>query len=171
MATRQVVTGVGDDKLSAPYKCHEEHGAVLELSSPTIGEELVDNEYLQDYVRRYHASWARYARDIIGLRLEDVEIVFIKGFTKTTATWKATVIALPTSTDAVGATNPMYARKPNGLSKWRRGGEREPLSDQLLVGRQGNIATEEAGREDQSVFIRYYKVKKQLFGGFAVQVV
>ena len=181
---RQTPGGPGVS-LSATYKCHEEHGAILDLSSPTISERLIESGYLAKYVLRNHASWVSFAKrpneegglDLKGFSQES-DIVFIQGFTKTAPTWEAIRFGSSHSersggadvdAGALAAAKLVFAKKRSNMPPVaaRRGAAHvQPLA--LLnadrTQQQDSPGTEETLPVDQTIFVQRYMVKKNFFG-------
>ena len=173
----------------------------MDLDDSAAREELVDTQYLTDYVLKNHPSWVSFAKrpyEEGGLELrdfEDSDIVFIRGFTKTTSTWEAITFGNSYSEHAVGASvdagasasaKLMFTKKQSKTPPVlvRQGAARIQRSKQRgkdkKKRRRGNAKAakppqedspeaEETLRADQTLFIQRYMVKKNWLGRFTIR--
>lgn len=68
------------------FRCAAEQAAVLVLKQHAIRDSIHKPEGLERYIKQYHSSWGRFARDVAKISIDDEELVFVSGFVKT-AEW------------------------------------------------------------------------------------
>ncbi|KAI0762346.1 hypothetical protein C8Q74DRAFT_1206767 [Fomes fomentarius] len=146
------------------FMCQEESGAVLLLKRPGHKTYLDCGLYIKRYLKRNLQSWYVFATDRLGIDLEDKDIIFVYGFTKTTVWAEAAFRSGGSDVGLVlsgGALVPsvsgdieisrMRASKPSVIS---RSG---PLA---RVAEWDNVSSTDE-TFDQCIFLNFYKMKKR----------
>ncbi len=148
------------------FVCQEQSGAVLLLKRPGHRTYLNCGLYIQRYMKRNLQSWYAFATDRMGIELEDKDIIFVYGFTKTTVWAEAAFRSGGSDVGLVlsgGALVPsvsgdieisrMRASKPSVIS---RSGPPGRVTEWDRVS-----STDETF--DQCIFLNFYKMKKRRF--------
>lgn len=66
------------------FECTDEQGACLIVGSSARREELHQRRRIENYMKNNIDSWLRYATDGLGLDMQLEDILFVKGWAKTT---------------------------------------------------------------------------------------
>ncbi|EMD31075.1 hypothetical protein CERSUDRAFT_89481 [Gelatoporia subvermispora B] len=152
-------------------------GAILVLEDSATGTEVHSGRPMEQYMRKHHEAWYEFARETYGRDLHLNEIVFVRGWVKTTR-WAVAAfseggisgsltfnLGLPMVNASlnISASNEVSARH-----LYRIGPERETQSvvgaDHLITADPGSYASVPPGpKADQCIFLMYYKVRSRRF--------
>ncbi|GJE94300.1 WD40 repeat domain-containing protein [Phanerochaete sordida] len=151
----------GSASLSASYSCKEVHGALLVLKSKAYAESLYSNRTLESYMIRQHDTWYTYAKDQIGHRVEQKDIVLVSGWVKAPADWAAAVFSSKTSSSSQlslkGKLGQIFGVKLSRSHKKSYTGPPMERSGAKYPKKAANNAS-----RDQCVFVKRYKMKTRL---------
>ncbi len=147
------------------FMCQEESGAVLLMKRPGHQTYLNCDLYIKRYMKRNLDSWEAFVRDQRGIDLEDKDIIFVYGFTKTTVWAEAAFRSGGSDVGLVlsgGALVPsisgdieishMRASKPSVISRSGPPGR---------VAEWDNVSSDTDETFDQCIFLNFYKMKKR----------
>ncbi|KIP06080.1 hypothetical protein PHLGIDRAFT_471407 [Phlebiopsis gigantea 11061_1 CR5-6] len=73
--------------LNIGYSCNAEQGALLMLNGPGNKEVLFDKDDIRGYILDNHDYWYHYARSVLQLRIQHEDLVFVRGYVKTSPDW------------------------------------------------------------------------------------
>lgn len=149
------------------YECTEESGALLMLKQPAHKTYLDCKMYIRKYMRTHISDWCAFANDYYGIGLEEKDIIFVSGTTKTSVWAEAAfhnssskgelVIAGGCFVPSVSGEFRASISRSTDASVFSRAGPYDRISkwkgdDQAAV-----------EKYDQSIFINYYKMKNRLW--------
>ncbi|THH02772.1 hypothetical protein EW026_g167 [Hermanssonia centrifuga] len=161
--------------VSYEFQCTEEQGAMLILKDTARKEIMFNNNTWKKYIRVYHASWVRYARDVRDHDLQPEDIILVRGWIKTT---KWTVAAFSASqtgrvVSAKGRIDPFasagcelsFIGKTIMPARSRSGPRRSAVSCTQLpeCATSGTGGSSGLDKFDQCVFLFYWKTKHRRF--------
>ncbi|PCH43308.1 WD40 repeat-like protein [Wolfiporia cocos MD-104 SS10] len=66
------------------FECNDDQGALLLLKESATREELHPSRRMANYMHHNFQSWVTFARDTLDVDLKDEQIVFVRGWVKTT---------------------------------------------------------------------------------------
>ncbi|RPD68418.1 hypothetical protein L226DRAFT_548538 [Lentinus tigrinus ALCF2SS1-7] len=154
------------------YQCSETSGALLMLKKPAHRTYIDCSIHIKKYFRTHISSWLDFANGPLGIGLEEKDIVFVSGHTKTSVWAEAAFDQRSSGGELVIA---------GGCAVPSVGGEfrvsmshdaaamvhaREGPADRVAAWRGG---VESVEKDDQSIFINYYKMKTRFFRSIVVQ--
>lgn len=154
------------------YRCTEQSGALLMLKQAGHATRLDCTLAVQKYMRQNLEHWYLFATDKLGIDLQDSDLIFVYGFTKTTvwaeaafssssADGELSISAGVPSLGALGAFSVELSKceLPVTFHRWgprgRAAAEHEP--DPLAAA--PNTSVEDAF--DQCIFLNYFKMKSR----------
>lgn len=157
--------------MSVSYTCKTEHGAILTLNSSTTKESLIDRKDIRAYVLKNHAVWASYASDQLQLAQDAEQIVFVRGWVKTSPDWEAMTFGNIKSKMSVGAEVDSGANASARIvySKKRVKMPPKAVRRGAAHGKSSSASLPASPPQDQSVFVERYMVKKGWFSKLKVQ--
>ncbi|KZT00235.1 uncharacterized protein LAESUDRAFT_666522 [Laetiporus sulphureus 93-53] len=165
-------TGAG-----STFECTEDNGAILVLGAPAIRHRLRHGRRIKTYIRTHLRNWHTFAVKRLDLDLSEDDIIFVSGWVKTTA-WSLAAFAgdaknarITFSADGDGVAGGCWqineARDANWAFEYHSG----PPSDGVRKNEERRINKAAAknenddghrrGKQDQCVFLHYYKLKKR----------
>ncbi|RPD59653.1 hypothetical protein L227DRAFT_503334 [Lentinus tigrinus ALCF2SS1-6] len=149
------------------YRCSDASGALLMLKAPAHKTLLDCRLHIQKYILAHLSRWCEFANDSLGVGLEEKDIIFVSGFTKTSV-WAETAFSNSSSDGELVIGGGCFAPSLSGefqvsmtrcmdASVFARTGPYERVADW----------TEETGlslgnmHHDQSIFLNFYKMKSR----------
>ena len=76
--------------ISIEFTCRVEQGAALHLRSAATKQWILDNRRIHDYIMSNYPSWLNIVKEDLQLEIEPEQLIFIRGWYKTTPDWMAT---------------------------------------------------------------------------------
>ncbi|KAI0742978.1 hypothetical protein C8Q80DRAFT_1259448 [Daedaleopsis nitida] len=148
------------------YQCSDDSGALLLLKRPGNTTYLDCDLHIKRYMRTHIQRWYEFAIDYLGIELEEQDIIFVSGFTKT-AVWAEAAFANGSSRAELTISGGCFVPAVSGefsvsmsrcvdASVFSRAGPHERVSNW-----KDNLATE----DDQTIFLNFHKAKRRRFLG------
>lgn len=148
------------------YRCSEASGALLMLKAPAHKTILDCRLHIQRYILAHLSSWCEFANGALGVGLEEKDIIFVSGFSKTSV-WAETAFTNSVSNGELVISGGCFVPSISGefsVSMLR-------CTDASVFARTGPYErvvdwTEDAGSSidlqyDQSIFLNFYKMKSR----------
>ena len=138
-------------------------GAILLLRGPADWTHLDCDRYIKLYIERNIGSWVEFANVRLGMELAEEELIFVSGFTKTTA-WAEAAFSDGQSRGEIHITGESLI--PSSAGEFRVTLSRSTTSS--ISSRHGpstrfQTEVDPDTSRDQSVFLNYYKIKTRRF--------
>lgn len=140
------------------FSCHDNQGTIALLGNFGRQKRFVSNYAFRDYIQRNHSLWCDFAKNK-GYLLQPSSIVLISGWLKTSE-WALATFSNPGRSHSISfcanagsyaSANFNFSTEENvQMSVDKRAGPPKPASNHLSTSSTPN---------DQSLFIRYYKMK------------
>lgn len=159
------------------FECVDEQGACLIVGSDARREELHQRRQIENYMKSNIDSWLHYATDGLGLDLQLEDLLFVKGWAKTThwAVAAFTDQSRSAKLHVSGAFGPVakaglgfevcsnhhsayHHVGPTGRQISGAGDNAEYERDD-----ESPITTTNERRVDQCIFLHYFKMKRRMF--------
>ncbi|KAH9950735.1 hypothetical protein B0H21DRAFT_685940 [Amylocystis lapponica] len=154
------------------FECSEQQGAVLVIKDAAVREELHPSDTITDYMLDHHHTWYAFAKDRFGLALEKEDIIFVRGWAKTTEWAVAAFIQAGHAAQVtfngqfgLGANASFFLSASRDVSMvW----DHNSGPVRAISGRSSELLTSgtETGSDepsvDQCIFLHYYKLKRRL---------
>ncbi|KAF9812914.1 hypothetical protein IEO21_05910 [Rhodonia placenta] len=147
------------------YECTDDQGALLVLETPAVREELHQIRRLKNYFSKNINDWHTFAAGEIGLEKKPEEILFVRGWVKTTR-WAVAAFTNQAKSAKISfdgnfaspatASFALEASESIAPQHDRRSGPEDRLR-----GEGHHHAREPAWPADQCVFLHYLKLKKR----------
>ncbi|OSX58672.1 hypothetical protein POSPLADRAFT_1152537 [Postia placenta MAD-698-R-SB12] len=164
------------------FKCTDDQGAFLLLKDAATREELHPSRRMENYMHRNFRSWQSFAVDDLDVDLQPEDIMFVRGWVKTTQ-WAVAAIthegreARVSISGEIGSVADAHLsiHKSDEVSNYyahrtgpsrilhRKRHKHHHSSD------SGSVEPSErddADQLDQCIFLHYYKLKRRRFLGF-----
>ncbi|KAF9806321.1 hypothetical protein IEO21_08727 [Rhodonia placenta] len=160
----------GDVSVSLHDRCTDDQGAFLLLKDAATREELHPSRRMENYMHRNFRSWQSFAVDDLDVDLQPEDIMFVRGWVKTTQ-WAVAAIthegreAKVSISAEIGSVADAHLsiHKSHEVSNYyahRTGPTR------ILHGSVEPSEHDDADQLDQCIFLHYYKLKRRRFLGF-----
>ncbi|KAI0719164.1 hypothetical protein C8T65DRAFT_736858 [Cerioporus squamosus] len=148
------------------YQCSEASGALLMLKQSAHKTYIDCTMHIQKYVRNHMSSWIDFANGLLGIGLEEKDIVFISGHTKTSI-WAETAFDQRSSGGELVISGGCFVPSVSGefhVSMSHCGAamvhSREGPPDRVAAFNGDGHPVE---KHDQSIFVNYHKMKTRRF--------
>ncbi|KAI0707100.1 hypothetical protein C8Q76DRAFT_800460 [Earliella scabrosa] len=174
------VPGASLKSWEGQYQCNTESGALLLLNGGAKTTKLDCDNHIRDYILKHIANWRTFARDGLGIDLEEKDLLFVSGHSMATE-WGVIAFrgARPgsrlvitsgtdqeewhvTITDGPSTASDRSRRTCGDSADARQG----PASNAIVFARIGPMNREsrrekkpQGTQRDQCVFIQYHRVK------------
>ncbi|RPD59331.1 hypothetical protein L226DRAFT_472836 [Lentinus tigrinus ALCF2SS1-7] len=148
------------------FTCTEETGALLVLKDPGHKTYLDCGRHIARYMQTHLPSWYEFAAERLGIDIEEKDLMFISGFTKTTVWGEAAFKAGAGNSELVLSAG---AASPTPLMSGEIELARSHASDPLVIYRSGppdRVPELERARDekfDQCIFLNFYKMKRRIW--------
>lgn len=146
------------------YECTKESGALLMLKKPAHKTYLDCKRAIWTYIRNNIASWYDFANKRYFIKLEEKDIIFISGTTKTSV-WAEAAFHNSSSSGELIIAGSCFVPSVSGelrvsMSRSMDASvfSREGPYERILTWKDGD---EPLKKCDQSIFINYYKMKNR----------
>ncbi|TFK83320.1 hypothetical protein K466DRAFT_498709 [Polyporus arcularius HHB13444] len=149
------------------YQCSETSGALLMLKQSAHKTYIDCRMHIQKYVRAHMSNWLDFANGLLGIGLEEKDVIFISGHTKTSI-WAETAFDQRSSGGELIIAGGCFV--PSASGEFRV--SMSHCAAAMVHAREGPLdrvtAWKAEGEEpvekyDQSIFINYYKMKSRRF--------
>lgn len=147
------------------FTCNEDQGALLLLKDHATTQEIhPSSPHFIEYMRKHYLDWCRFAREKRGLALEPEELVFVRGWVKTTE-W-----AVAAFLDRGCEQELSFEAEAGSFAKAKFSIATSHQQSTSVMHRTGPHRADECMRtvppkQDQCVFLSYFKLKRYpLFG-------
>ena len=145
------------------YRCNEDSGALLLLKQPAHKTFLDCNNRIQEYMAAHLSTWCEFANDRLGIGLDDKDIIFVSGFTKTTM-WAEASFSSNSDSSELLISGGCFV--PAASGEFRVSISRDVHgSVASRVGPPGRVSTwkddNQAFKYDQCIFLNYFKMKRR----------
>ena len=145
------------------YQCKAEEGALLLLKKPAHRTYLHCDLHIRRYIRENLARWCAFANDNLGIGLEEKDIIFVSGYTKTPVWAEAAFSHSSSSGELVISGGVPTASGDFRVSMSRAGGasvfsRTGPLDRASMWEKDSDRSVEVY---DQCIFLNYYKMKSR----------
>jgi len=151
------------------YKCTDDQGAFVVLETPGVREIQNQVRKMKNYMSKNISSWHSHAVGKLGLEIDEEDILFVRGFVKTTR-WglaactdhgKTTTVKIHGDLSQSPDTPFEFDEPESKESFWeqRLGPENRYHQEHPLSGSQPN----QSKKPDQCIFLHYFKIKRRLF--------
>ena len=157
------------------FECVDEQGACLIVGSDARREELHQRRQIENYMKSNIDSWLHYATDVLGLPLQLEDLLFVKGWAKTThwAIAAFTDQSRSTKLHVSGAFGPVAeaglgfeVSSSNHSSTYHHvgpAGYQISGAEVIEQGDESHNTTTNERRVDQCIFLHYFKMKRRMF--------
>ena len=145
------------------YQCSQDSGALLLLKQPEHKTFLNCHLRIKEYMMTHLADWCEFANDRLGIGLEDKDIIFVSGFTKTTV-WVAAAFSNNSDISELLIAGSCFI--PSTLGEFRVSiSQGVHASVSSRVGPHDRVSTWKDGDQnfkyDQCIFLNYFKMKRR----------
>lgn len=159
-------------QMQLDFECADEQGACLVVGSDARREELHQRRHIENYIKSNIDSWLRYATNDLGLELQLEDLLFVKGWAKTTH-WAVAAfkdqgrsaklrvsgsfgpIAMAGLGFEVSSSNCSAYHHVGPAGRLHDGGGSNPGED------RGSRTSSGAHSPDQCIFLHYFKMKRR----------
>ncbi|RPD59661.1 hypothetical protein L227DRAFT_593782 [Lentinus tigrinus ALCF2SS1-6] len=144
------------------YQCSETSGALLMLKKPAHRTYIDCRMHIKKYLRTHISSWLDFANGPLGIGLEEKDIIFVSGHTKTSVWAEAAFDQRSSGGELViagGCAVPSVSGEFRVSMSHCRAAmihAREGPRDRVAAWKDGMEPVE---KYDQSIFLNYYKMK------------
>ncbi|TBU33520.1 hypothetical protein BD311DRAFT_774582 [Dichomitus squalens] len=135
------------------YQCNEAAGALVVLKDPAHKTTMECKMHIVQYIRLHLSSWLAFANDELGLGLEEKDIIFVSGFTKTNSSASAELVVSGGVPSASGEFRVSLSQSRDTCVQSRIG----PASRKAAWGGESDPVE----KCDQCIFLNYYKSKSR----------
>lgn len=147
------------------YRCSEEFGALLMLKQSANKTYLECRMHIQQYVRAHISKWCSFANDEFGIGLEEQDLIFVSGHTKTSV-WGAAAFQHSSASAELRIGGGCFVPSVSGefnvsmsrcsdASVFSRCGPRD------LVSTWNDDTPMRIPKYQQCIFVNYYKMKSR----------
>ena len=159
--------GVASTVAGIRFTCTNETGALLVLKRPGHKSYLNCGRRIIEYMQRHLPSWYQFATERLGIDIEEKDLIFVSGLTKTTVWAEAAFRAGSNDCDLVLSGG---ALSPSSLVSGRLQVSRSRTSDPLVIYRSGpqdrlpywDSPPARDEKADQCIFLNFYKMKRRI---------
>lgn len=147
------------------YECTDDQGALLLLETPAIREQLIKLRKLKNYFSKNISNWHTFAAEELGLDKKPEDIIFVRGWVKTTR-WAMAVFTnqaksakISFNGDFASPTTSSFSfsmSKPKHLQCNHHSGPKDRLH-----GAGQHPLPDPSWPADQCIFLHYIRLKKR----------